>query len=89
MNEIKRIVSIFFFPKNTFLEIKENPCWIIPFSIYIVILAITIIFTFLIFRIEEKDYKRFLNFLNAQGIKLKTLKNSDQSQNHSDYSQKN
>jgi len=42
-----------------------------------------------IFRIEEKDYKRFLNFLNAQGIKLKTLKNSDQSQNHSDYSQKN
>jgi hypothetical protein len=50
MNEIKRIVSIFFFPKNTFLEIKENPRWIIPFSIYIVILAITIIFTFLITR---------------------------------------
>ncbi len=41
-----------------------------------------------IFGIEERDYKRFLNFLNAQGIKLKTLKNSDQSQNHSDYSQK-
>ncbi len=41
-----------------------------------------------IFKIEERDYKKFLNFLHAQGIKLQNLKNSDQSQNRSDYSQK-
>ncbi|MEO0294322.1 MAG: hypothetical protein ABIN61_08915, partial [candidate division WOR-3 bacterium] len=41
-----------------------------------------------IFKIEEKDYKKFLNFLHAQGITLQNLKNSDQSQNRSDYSQK-